>query len=308
MRDVLDDMLGRLTIRDSWYAGVRGSRPWAFSSGALPFARLVVVTTGHAVLTSDATDEPMTLSEGDCVIVQAGVNLVLQDDLETAPVPCEGLPFDEHAQASLDGGGAVTQMHTGRFSLDIGAAELLMGSLPPVMRLSLDEQADSSIRTTLRLMALESSQDMGAGAVSGRLADILFIQVLRAWCESHSVTQLGWFTGLQDPRLGPALRAMHADLGHPWTVVELARLARMSRSSFAAHFSSVIGEAPLSYLTRWRVHRAKMLLLDSSSSVLDVALAVGYESDTALNRAFHRLGEDSPGAWRRQQDRLRVAV
>lgn len=300
MTDVLDEMLGRVTIERSWYASVRGTSPWAFSSAAAPLARLIVVTKGECVITSDALDQPMALTSGDCVIVQAGVELALQDDLSTVPVECDGLTFSDNRQATLDGGGAVTEMHTGRFSLDVDASELLMSSLPPIMRIRLDELDDSSIRTTLHLLSLESANSMGSAAVTGRLADVLFIQVLRAWCNSGPGAHVGWIAALRVPQLRPALIAMHRDPARPWTVAELAGLSLMSRSSFAAMFKSETGHSPLVYLTRWRVYRAKTLLSDSSMSVLEVAIAVGYESDTALNRAFRKLDQMAPGVWRRR--------
>jgi len=308
MTDVLDDMLGRVTIESSWYASIRGTSPWAFTSPAAPLARLIVVTSGECVITSKALDEPMTLIAGDCVIIQAGVSVALQDDLSTEPVSCDGLDFSDTRQALLDGGGAATEMHTGRFSLDVDASALLMGSLPPVMRIRLDELEDASVRTTLQLLAMESASSMGSGAVTGRLADVLFIQVLRAWCNSGPDAHVGWIAALRVPELRTALIAMHGDLAHTWTVAEVAKLSLMSRSSFAALFKAVTGDSPLAYLTRWRIYRAKTLLCDSSMSVLEVAVAVGYESDTALNRAFRKLDEMPPGAWRRdQRNKLKVA-
>ncbi|AHK36049.1 Putative AraC-like transcription regulator (plasmid) [Rhodococcus opacus PD630] len=310
MLDVLDEMLGRATMEGSWYAGVRGTSPWAMSSDATPVTRLIVVTKGECLLTSSSTlIPPMKLVEGDCVIVQPGVSFVLRDDVSSQPVKCDHLSFDDRQQASLGGGGAVTEMHTGRFSLDVDATELLMDSLPPIMRIRLDDQADSSIRTTLQLMSIESSaSSMGASTVTSRLADILFIQVLRAWFDSGQGAHVGWLAALQTPQLGQALRAMHQDLAHPWTVAELAALSLMSRSNFAALFKSVTGVSPLAYLTRWRVYRAKTLLSDSSMSVLDVAVAVGYESGTALNRAFRKFEQIPPGAWRRRWQGVATAA
>lgn len=301
MPDVLDEMFGRMTIERSWYAGVRATSPWAFSADAAPVARLIVITAGDCVMTSPALDAPLALTAGDCVIVQAGVGLALLDDLSSPLVRCDGLTFDDGQQTLLDGGGIATEMHTGRFSLDIDA-DTMMGSLPPVMRIRLDDQTHASIRATLALMAMELHQrSIGVGTVAGRLADVLFIQVLRAWIETAEASSLGWLSALRVPQLDAALRVLHADLSYPWTVAELAHSAAMSRSSFAALFKSVTGESPLSYLTRWRVYRAKMLLRSTSLSVLEVAVEVGYESDTALSRAFRRVEDISPGAWRRMQ-------
>ncbi len=302
MEDVLDGMLERLTIKDSWYASVRGTSPWAFSSAAIPLPRLIVVTSGECVFTSGAISEPITLIAGDCVIVQAGVDLVLQDKLSTRPVDCHGLAFNDRRQALIHGGGSATEMHTGRFSLDIDASTLLLGSLPPVMRIRLGQQADLSVRLVLQLMASESAQSVGAQAITGRLADVLFIQVLRAWCMSNYGSHVGLVAALRVPELRSALAAVHDDLAHPWTVAELARLSLMSRSSFAALFKAVTGDSPLVYLTRWRVYHAKTLLRDSDMSIFEVALAVGYDSDRAFGRAFRKYERIAPGAWRRQQN------
>ena len=77
----------------------------------------------------------------------------------------------------------------------------------------------------------------------------------------------------------------------------------MSRSSFAALFKSVTGQAPLAYLTTWRIYRVKVLLRENLG-LSQIAAEVGYDSDTALNRAFKRLQGCAPGVWRRGPGKL----
>jgi AraC-like DNA-binding protein len=79
----------------------------------------------------------------------------------------------------------------------------------------------------------------------------------------------------------------------------MASEAGMSRSAFSAAFRSATDDTPLSYLTHWRMYRAKLLLRDPQRSLLDIALEVGYDTDTALSRAFKRAEGVPPGAWRR---------
>jgi len=142
------------------------------------------------------------------------------------------------------------------------------------------------------------------GSIIDRLADVLFIQVLRAWCMTERAVGIGWIAALRVPALASAMRAMHSDLARSWTVEELSREAMMSRSAFAALFKEVVGEAPLTYLTAWRVYRAKAFLKDTQLSLLEIAMLVGYESGTALSRAFRRFEPDPPGVWRRRQRAL----
>jgi AraC-like DNA-binding protein len=92
---------------------------------------------------------------------------------------------------------------------------------------------------------------------------------------------------------------MHGDLARGWTVETLAREAGLSRSTFAATFKAVTGDSPLEYLTRWRIYRAKVLLRGSELSLMEIAERVGYETDTALSRAFRRFEGVAPGQWRR---------
>lgn len=303
MTDTLDDLLGRMHVEGSWYAGLRAGAPWAMSFSVAPLARLVIVIEGRSILTSPGIEGPMELSAGDCIIVQAGIGFALQDQLGRSTVRCEAV-FEQavNGEATVGGGGAVTAIQSGRFSFDTAAAEPLMPLLPPILRIRLDEERSTAVRATLDLMALESRQDaMGKGSITDRLADVLFIQVLRAWCATERDVRIGWLAALRVPPLAAALRAMHSDLARQWTVEDLAREAAMSRSSFAALFKEVVGEPPLSYLASWRVHRAKALLKETQLSLMEIALQVGYESDTALSRAFRRIEQMPPGTWRKSQ-------
>ena len=92
---------------------------------------------------------------------------------------------------------------------------------------------------------------------------------------------------------------MHGDLARRWTVDSLARESGLSRSTFAATFKAVTGDAPLDYLTRWRMYRARVLLRGSDLSLMEIAARIGYDTDTALSRAFRRFEGTAPGKWRR---------
>lgn len=100
--------------------------------------------------------------------------------------------------------------------------------------------------------------------------------------------------GLTDPVLAPALRRLHADVGHGWTVERLAREAAVSRAVFAQRFTRTIGVPPMQYLLEWRVALAKDLLRRERPSVAQVAQQVGYQSATAFTTAFARVAGCSP--------------
>lgn len=103
---------------------------------------------------------------------------------------------------------------------------------------------------------------------------------------------------LNDDGIGPALRAMHADLGHRWTLSELASVSSMSRSGFAAAFKAQVGVAPMSYLIEWRMSLARDALRRDSQSISELAYATGYESESAFSTAFRRVVGMSPRKFR----------
>ena len=124
--------------------------------------------------------------------------------------------------------------------------------------------------------------------MSARLADVLLVETFRAYVGQVGPAGRGWLGALLDPRIGRALRALHADVAHPWTVADLAHVAGMSRAAFAAEFTRRIGQPPLSYLRAWRLALARKALLGGEASVADVAEMVGYRSQGAFAQAFRR--------------------
>ncbi|MCO1576114.1 helix-turn-helix transcriptional regulator [Crossiella sp. SN42] len=73
----------------------------------------------------------------------------------------------------------------------------------------------------------------------------------------------------------------------------------MSRSTFAARFTELVGEPVMGYVTRWRMHVAAGRLRAGEVSVAEVARELGYRSEAAFSRAFKRVTGVSPGSVRR---------
>jgi transcriptional regulator GlxA family with amidase domain len=68
----------------------------------------------------------------------------------------------------------------------------------------------------------------------------------------------------------------------------------------------LLGEAPLAYVSRWRIQLGARLLETTDDSVLQVALKVGYESEAAFNRAFKREFDLPPARYRRGRSQQRT--
>jgi transcriptional regulator GlxA family with amidase domain len=136
--------------------------------------------------------------------------------------------------------------------------------------------------------------------VTARLVDVLFIQIIRGWLEQQPEGSAGWLGAVRDPQVGRALALMHGEPRRDWTVESLAAEVACSRATFARRFRELVGEPPLVYLTRLRMDVAARLLRDGELSLATIAERVGYGSEFAFNRTFHRVRGVPPGRYREQ--------
>ncbi|WP_448808252.1 helix-turn-helix domain-containing protein [Agromyces bauzanensis] len=191
-----------------------------------------------------------------------------------------------------------TRLISGSLALD-GADALATAAMPAVLftcGFRIQEPVFASLIETMHAEA--SSDRAGSGSVIGRLADVVASAAVRIWLERGCGRAREWLAAARDPHLGRAIEAIHDDPGSAWTVESLARIARASRSQFAAQFRNAVGDTPARYLTRVRMERAERMLR-AGASVTDVAYRLGYESDAGFSRAFRRHAGLPPSSWRR---------
>jgi AraC-like DNA-binding protein len=183
----------------------------------------------------------------------------------------------------------------GLFRFDGGRLPPILASLPSTIHVPAGPSGTPAwLQAISHFLLHESKQTQpGAQLMVSRLIDLLVIRALRTW-SSTAPGRVGFIAGLGDDRIASALAALHASPYKPWTVPDLAAVAAMSRSSFADHFSATVGESPLRYLTRWRLHLASEMLSGGSMRVSDVAERVGYASDAAFSRAYKACFGYSP--------------
>ena len=98
--------------------------------------------------------------------------------------------------------------------------------------------------------------------------------------------------GISDPIIGQAIALIHAAPSENWSVARLAQEVAMSPSRFAARFVAVLGEPPMSYVTRWRMNLATQMLSHSQRDIAQIAAEVGYENVPAFHRAFQARDGD----------------
>src|SRR5262249_48583604 len=161
----------------------------------------------------------------------------------------------------------------GSFRFENAAESPLLPLLPRLIHLhSTDGQAEEWLAATPPLLAL-GARGPRAGAKAGvrRLTGGLFGRGGGTPAGGHAAGGGGGRGALRDPQIGAALGLMHRAPERDWSVAGLAREVAMSRSPFAARFATLVGEPPLTYLTRWRMHRAARLLRSDQLPVGEVA-------------------------------------
>ncbi|NGN68071.1 AraC family transcriptional regulator [Streptomyces sp. A7024] len=137
-------------------------------------------------------------------------------------------------------------------------------------------------------------EEPGQELVLDRLLDLLTVAALRAWFSRPEAEAPAWYRAQSDPVVGRALKLLHHNPAHSWTVADLAAQTGVSRASLARRFAELVGEPPMSYLTGWRLALAADLLREPEATVGAVARKVGYATPFALSTAFKRAHGVSP--------------
>lgn len=308
--DPLGEALHFLRMTGAFYCRSELSEPWGLEMPAMEDCLWFhVVTNGRCRIAVDGAT-PRYLAPGEFALVPHGSGHTLSSDADagdSAPVvydiPHEYIS-DRYAVIRHGGGGSATTLVCGAVRLDHPSAVQLIRSLPPLIVVeSAPTPHLSWMHSTLGLVAEEARHlRPGGEAVITRLSDILVIQALRSWIEHDPAAETGWLGALKDPGVGRALALMHRDPNQQWTVATLASAVAMSRSAFAARFTSLVGQSPMKYLARWRMQTAHDMLRSADVTVAELARLSGYESEAAFARAFKRTIGVSPGSVRQRAE------
>jgi AraC-like DNA-binding protein len=266
-------------------------------------AHFAMFSRGNCWLSVEGVPEPIPLTGGDCILLSRGTSFVMRDSLRTRPKKKfrEVASRDNSNVAHYGGGGAPTTIVCGSLSFDRASLKPITQLLPSFILIKADQAGTLALRNTMQALASEmAEQAPGSEVVATRLAEVLFIQALRAHIASEPERNQGWLRAIFDPQVGAALNAVHDRVNTPWMVESLAEAAGMSRSAFAVRFKELLGQTPLEYVTEWRMQKAMQLLQQRDKKLIDVARSVGYESDAAFSKAFKRVVGASPGEYRKR--------
>jgi AraC-like DNA-binding protein len=321
--DALSQTLSVVRLVGAIFINAKFTAPWCYQSPSAvaaapllePGAERVVIfhmiTEGECHV--EIGDEPpVRLTAGDVVVFPQGHahRMCSQPGVS----PAAGARLDEvlsrrPRQLIYGGGGPATRLVCGYLACDRRLAGMLLAGLPVLLRVNVrGSSAGMWLEASVRYALAEARSPRPGGAgVLAKLAEVLFIEVLRLYVNQQSEGRIGWLAAVGDRIVGAALNQLHARPAHTWTVDELAREAHTSRSVLAERFQALVGSSPMQYLTQWRMLLAANLLTRSNAPLARIAEDVGYQTDTAFSRAFRREFGSPPATWRRSQS-ARVPV
>ncbi len=299
MIDPLAEIVSLLQPQAAFSKRARANGRWRVnrSETGQPFYCLVLAGCSQLKMKGH---EPISLEQGDFVLIPAAWEFCMSsaeppddDAPETLPEmlsPGEFWIGDQQQPAEV-------QTLIGYCQFGAPDAGLIVSLLPQFIHI----RGESRLTTLVQLVMDECrAQRPARHVVLERLLELLLIEALRSMPICNACP--GVIRGLTDERLAAAIRDIHANPAHPWTVAQLAKVSALSRSAFFVRFRAAVGVAPMVYLLTWRMALAKNLLRGKNMAVADVAERVGYRSASAFSVAFTRYVGKPPAWFAAQQE------
>jgi AraC-like DNA-binding protein len=320
--DALSELLRVVKLSGAMFYKSSCTAPWCFdappSIAFLPYVKADAthVIEFHHISQGNAYirlgEEVTPLSAGDIVMVPHGDPHRMGNGYGGTPLDgSDALPAMMAGRIALGqfgGGGEYTGLICGYLACDGELIKPVLAGLPRVVRVNIraDKSGEWLENTLMHAVDQAAAAAPGSRVILAHMAEVLFAEVLRRYLLSLPAGRTGWLAGAGDPAIGRALAVIHRRPCEEWTIEGLAREVGLSRSALNEKFTRFLGQAPMTYLTDWRLELGAEALRSTSRSVQQVAVEVGYDSEAAFNRAFKRKFMLPPAKYRRES-RARAA-
>ena len=311
--DPLSDVLRVVRLTGAHFYLVEASPPWAvMHAPAKELAPRVLPQSEHLIsyhiVTSGGcwggldTHAQVRLEPGDVIVFPQGDSHVLSsaEGRQLNPRKFAESPQKYPSTVVLGEGVRDTTFVCGFLGCDARPFNPLLAALPRCLHVP--RGVGGWLAEFPRQAIVESRLGrVGAETMLTRMAELMFVKVIRQHLETLVPEQAGWLAGLRHPIVGAALTRLHASPTDDWTLATLAREVGSSRTVLSERFTELVGVPPMQYLTQWRLQLAANLLASTTAKVADIGLQVGYDSEAAFSRAFKRAIGRSPAAFRSGQ-------
>lgn len=296
--DVLRDVLETLHFRGSIFFRSDLAAPWGMSLGESPCPRFHIALSGECYVGSEQNDAVKVQAQ-DIVMLPNGNSHWISDqpgrDLiqsEIAGNACElNTPLFQE-------GDITNRLICGVIQFDRGMSHPIFDALPSVMHFpALD--LPGPIWSVIDLIDSEMNNEKSRnGGIVDRLTEVLFIQLMRHYASSGD-DATGFLAALSDKRVYKALSLIHKKPEVDWTLNLLGERSGMSKATLVRRFQEVVGVAPMSYISNWRIVKAYNLVKYTVTPLEQIADSLGFASARTLTRAFERHYECTPSMLRK---------
>jgi len=295
--DPLSDVLQALEARSVVSTGLRATGSWSVAVPGHVGMKFNAILSGECVLSVEGA-ERVTLFTGDCFLLTQGLPFTI--GVENAyPRPAKEVFADARGYfAELDcGGGNEFSCIGGRMDTTVELG-FLQSSLPSLILLKRGTPEAARVGWLLERLTDELSQQLpGSNAIGSQIMHMIFIEMIRASAPTAPGVS-NWLAAVLDPKIGRALRLIHAEPKKLWRLAELADASNLSKSQFSSRFAEVLSLSPIDYVLRWRMTLAGRSLRMTGLKIAQIAHELGYQSEAAFGAAFKRVHGVSPGKYR----------
>lgn len=301
--DVLTDVLNALELKGWLTSRTEVAPPWRFDFAASQDSTFHIFNFGGGYLRVEGEPTPLRVEDGDVIMFPYGYAHTICDELASPLTKAARLDYDAHREYEVfpfEGEGTKTVLLCGAFHFENPSDYPLLQCLPKIIHIPGEQgRMTQGFADIVSFIARESaSLQPGAEVMLRRLTEMLFIQVIRVWIDQQAEASGGWVAALRDQPISTALGLIHQSPERGWKVEELADAVALSRSAFSARFTHLVGESPMKYLTRWRMHKATRLI-KNDVQMEKIAQQLGYDSEVAFRKAFKREIGIPPARYRK---------
>ena len=267
--------------------------------------------------------------DGQSVISSAGLELTLDGSLADATdanilMVCGGYSVKKYCNKLLtDGLRKIAKRKIPIGGIDTGTYALAVAGLLDGYRCTIHWENLSSLREEFPRLEITSSLfviDRDRYTCSGGISSIDLMLNLIASIHGHQLVQeiseqftcdrvrtekdaqrapLKYLIGASQPRLVDAVTLMESNIEEPLTLDEVADYVGISRRQLERLFNRYLHCAPSRYYLELRLSRARLLLLQTSIAVIDVAISCGFSTAPHFSKCYSDLYGKPPSAERR---------
>lgn len=289
--DVITDVLNTLRFNGNVFIHTNFSGHWGAQFQAVNIPVFHCVLLGTCWIKSDQEESFIELHEGDVCFLPNGIGHTIASSSTSKCRNLEIIPGQICIKSDVPDDQTETRLLCGVFQSDYDFHHPIFTTLPEVMHIAFSKDVDGRSWGQHAGYAIDNAinnSSAGLGALTDRLYEILFIQILQHFSYQNTANE-SFYTNHRSPRVDRVLEAIHADPGADWSLENMAELAHMSRSTFTSNFRKLIGMSPMSYLNSWRMLKARSLVKTTGLPLKIIAHKVGFRTQSGLNKAFRQF-------------------